>query len=84
MTSWGRLCGAVSLVADGSEPLPGEMPGAFHEVERPHHCFLEDSPLVVSPHSENFRAAPDFAREGGGPEVDRLSDLPKTIQLMQR
>lgn len=39
---------------------------------------------MVPPHSENFRAAPDFAREGGGPEVDRLSDLPKTIQLMQR
>lgn len=41
---------------------------------------------MVSPHLENSRAAPHFARGRGGEaeeiDVDGLSDLPKTIQLV--
>lgn len=41
---------------------------------------------MFSPHLENSRAAPHFAGGRAGEtediDVDRLSDLPKTIQLV--
>lgn len=57
--------GPVCLAAASSKLLAGEMRGACHEVLRPHHWFLADSPPVVSPRPENPRVAPHFAGEAG-------------------